>query len=458
MVFSSLEFIFIFLPLFYLTYIVAPKKTKNLVLFVASLAFYAVGVLDNPFYLPLFVFSLAVNFMVGWLVQKKLKHARLHLIVGVVYNMTMLFAFKYSSFFAGMISPESAEKLGFVLPVGISFYTFQCVSCLIDVYRGARVETSFINLGAYIAMFPQLIAGPIVRYGDVADRLRKRFVDKKKVWEGISLFVYGLGFKVLLANRLGSLWHDLNSAGFDAITTPAAWLGIIAFSLQIYFDFWGYSLMAIGLGKTLGFDFPRNFDYPYTALTMTEFWRRWHMTLGTWFREYVYIPLGGNRKGSARTYLNLFAVWFLTGFWHGASWNFVLWGLLLFALIALEKAGLASLLTRIKPVGRLYMFIAILLSWLLFATEDIPSLTQYLLCMLGQGGEYAFEGDYIRHLTDYGVFLAVGLLLSTSLPRVIYDKIKDRKLISVPILVAIFLASFYCMYMGMNDPFMYFRF
>ncbi len=456
MVFSSLEFILIFLPIFYILYAAVPKKLKNLCLFAASLVFYAMGVLANPFYLPLFVISLAVNFLVGGSVEKGQPHPKLFLAMGVVFNISILFVFKYSSFFAQILLRREVQ--GFVLPIGISFYTFQCVSYLIDVYRGRKAETSFINLGAYIAMFPQLIAGPIVRYGDVADQLEERKINKKEIFEGASLFIFGLGFKVLLANRIGSLWHDINAVGYDAISTPAAWLGIIAFSFQLYFDFWGYSLMAIGLGKTMGFEFPRNFDYPYTALTMTDFWRRWHMTLGTWFREYVYIPLGGNRKGKVRTYFNLFIVWFLTGFWHGASWNFVLWGLFLFALIALEKAGLGKFLTKFRPVGRLYMIAAILISWLLFATADIPSFTAYVKCLLGSAGEYAFDGDYTKYLKIYGVFLAIGAVLSTALPKIIYEKIKDKKIVVIPLLVSILVLSFYCMYKGMNDPFMYFRF
>ncbi len=464
MVFSSLEFLFLFLPIFYIVYAVAPRQMKNLCLFIASLVFYAIGVLANPYYLPLFVLSLVGNFLIGGAIEKCKRHARLFLAVGVAGNVAMLFVFKYAGFFVsaaqstGLLAGVNLDALRFVLPIGISFYTFQCMSYLIDVYRGLAAESSFINLGAYIAMFPQLIAGPIVRYGDVAAQLKKRTVTKAKVWEGACVFIFGLGIKVLLANRLGTLWHDINAVGYEATSTAAAWLGILAFSLQIYFDFWGYSLMAIGLGKTLGFDFPQNFHYPYTALTMTDFWRRWHMTLGTWFREYVYIPLGGNRKGPLRTYLNLFAVWFLTGFWHGASWNFVCWGLLLFLLIAVEKAGLAKLLTRIKPVGRLYMLVTVILSWLLFATEDMPAFVLYLKRLVGLSGDNVFAGDLTKYLRTYGLFLVAGILLSTTLPKALYAKLKNRRRLLIPVLAAIVLLSVYCMYKGMNDPFMYFRF
>ncbi len=456
MVFSSLEFILIFLPIFYLLYAITPKYAKNLCLFIASLVFYAIGVLENPFYLPLFVISLIINFYTGITIEKDKKHSKGLLTVGIILNLLTLFIFKYSCFFAEIILHRKINIL--VLPIGISFYTFQCISYLIDVYRGRTAEKSFFNLGAYIAMFPQLIAGPIVRYEDVAEQLKNRKITKTNLWNGICLFIFGLGFKVLLANRLGSLWSDINAIGFDAITLPAAWLGIIAFSFQIYFDFWGYSLMAIGLGKTIGFNLPKNFNYPYAALTMTDFWRRWHITLGTWFREYVYIPLGGNRNGIIRTYINLFVVWFLTGFWHGANWNFVIWGLFLFVLIACEKAGLGKVLNKYKFVGRIYMFIAILISWLLFATKDMSSFVMYVKSMIGLGSKYAFAGDYIRYLNSYGVFLLLGVLFSTYFPKNVYSKIKNKKIILVPVLIAILSLSFYCMYKGMNDPFLYFKF
>ncbi len=456
MVFSSFEFILVFLPIFYILYAITPKTAKNLCLFIASLIFYAIGVLENPFYLPLFVISLVINFFIGNAVENIKRQSKLFLIIGIVFNISLLFVFKYSSFFAEIILHREVKS--FVLPIGISFYTFQCISYIVDVYKGRKAEKSFINLGAYISMFPQLIAGPIVRYGDIAEQIKDRKTTKSDIWNGICLFVFGLGFKVLLANRLGSLWSDINAVGYDAITTISAWLGIIAFSFQIYFDFWGYSLMAIGLGKTMGFNLPKNFNYPYTSLTMTDFWRRWHITLGTWFREYVYIPLGGNRKGKIRTYINMFIVWSFTGFWHGASWNFVLWGILLFILIAIEKAGLGKVLTKYKFIGRIYMFAAIIVSWLLFATEDMSAFVMYIKSLIGLGGEYAFAGDYIKHITSYGIFLIIGALLSTTLPKIIYERIKDKKIAVIPVLTAIVLLSLYCMYKGMNDPFLYFKF
>ncbi len=454
MVFSSLEFIFIFLPVFYLVYAAVPKRAKNMCLFLASLVFYAIGVLQNPYYLPLFVMSIVVNYLLGLGVERSGKIAKIFLAMGILYNVAQLFVFKYLTFVGEMVLGR--EMAGFVLPLGISFYVFQCISYLVDVYRGTEAEHSFVNLGSYIASFPKLTAGPITRYGEIKEQITERTVTKKDVEDGICCFVFGLGLKVLLANRLGGLWNDINGVGFDAITTPTAWLGILAFSLQIYFDFWGYSLMARGLGKTLGYHLPKNFDYPYTALTMTDFWRRWHITLGAWFREYVYIPLGGNRKGSM--YCNLFVVWFLTGIWHGASLNFVLWGMFLFALIAMEKAGLYMFLNKYKLAGRSYMFLAILVSWLLFATEDMASFATYARNLIGQGGEFAFVGDFIKYLRKYGHFLLIGTFMATSLPRRIYPMLKAKKWMLVPTLVIISGLSVYFVYKGMNDPFMYFKF
>ena len=346
-----------------------------------------------------------------------------------------------------------------LLPTGISSYTFQAASYLIDVYRGdVPEETSPLRLGTYIVMFPQLIAGPIVRFSDVRANLRKRTCTPKKFMAGIAYFIFGLGYKVLLANRLSGLWQGVAGIGYESVSVPLAWMGIIAFSLQIYFDFYGYSLMAIGLGKMIGFSFPQNFNYPYISRSMTEFWRRWHITLGTWFREYVYIPLGGNRKGIKRTYLNLLCVWLLTGFWHGADWNFILWGLFLFAVIAAEKAGLLKFLERFKVLSHIYMLLLIPLSWLIFALTDLSDIGIYLGRMFGIGGINVFAGDYITYLQQYGIFLLAGILLSTKLPALILKKIKKKPLIMALVLLAVLGGSIYCIYMGMNDPFLYFRF
>lgn len=466
MVFSSLEFIFWFLPFFLFIYYIIPHRFRNTALFLFSLLFYAYGALDKPVYILLLLGSVLVNYVFGMLIGRSVKHKKVFLISGLLYDFGALFIFKYTDFFIGNInaltgifSVKPLPAANLLLPIGISFYTFQAASYLIDVYRGdVPEETNPLRLGTYIVMFPQLIAGPIVRFSDVRVNLRRRTCNIKKFAFGAAYFIFGLGYKVLLANRLSGLWQGVAGIGYESVSVPLAWMGIIAFSLQIYFDFYGYSLMAIGLGKMIGFSFPHNFNYPYISRSMTEFWRRWHITLGTWFKEYVYIPLGGNRKGIKRTYLNLLCVWLLTGFWHGADWNFILWGLFLFAVIAVEKAGLLKFLERFKVLSHIYMLLLIPLSWLIFALTDLSDIGIYLGRMFGIGGVNVFAGDYISYLQQYGIFLLAGILLSTKLPAFIFDRIKNKPVIMALVLLAVLGGSIYCIYMGMNDPFLYFRF
>jgi len=349
-----------------------------------------------------------------------------------------------------------------VLPVGISFYTFQAISYLADVYRKtAEYEPSFVNFAMYISMFPQLIAGPIVTYSSIKKEISRRSHSMRAVEEGLKTFTIGLGLKVLLANRLGGLWNEAGTVGYESISTPFAWLAITAFSLQIYFDFYGYSLMAKGLGRIMGFTIPENFHDPYLSLSMTEFWRRWHMTLGSWFRDYVYIPLGGSRKGKLMTFRNMLAVWALTGFWHGASWNFILWGLLMFALISVEKLGLIRILERVPALGHLYMAFAISVSWVLFAVTDLSQMAVYftrLFPFLPQSeGMAYFAGDYLKYGRLYGLSLAAGLVFATGLPMKLYRRFKNSPAAAV-VLLAVFWGCVYCMKMGMDDPFLYFRF
>lgn len=473
MVFSSFEFLLWFLPFFLAIYYLTPKKYRNLCLFLFSLIFYAYGAIDQPLYILLILLSVTLNYALGLLIARSRTHSRLWLITGLVYNFGILTVFKYLDFFTANINKalrlfagSSAQPYAFaglplvnlILPIGISFYTFQIVSYLIDVYRkDVPAETNFINLGTYIIMFPQLIAGPIVKFSDIRKKLHKRHFHKKVFLDGIKIFIIGLGLKVLLANRIGSLWQDVGSIGYDSISVPLAWMGIAAYSFQIYFDFWGYSLMAIGLGKMIGFSLPVNFNNPYTACSMTDFWRRWHITLGTWFREYVYIPLGGNRNGKFKTYRNLLIVWFLTGFWHGADWNFVLWGLLLFIIISIEKMGLGRILEKYKLFGHLYMILLIPLSWLIFAVSDLSAMATYFGRLIGIGGTNIYAGDFIKYGKTYGVLLLAAILFSTEIPQKIYGKIKNTILI-IPILLAIVAGTVYCLYMGLNDPFLYFRF
>ena len=422
MVFSSFEFILWFLPFFLLTYYSIPDRYRNLCIFIFSMIFYAYGALAQPVYILILLASIGVNYLAGLCIAGIHKYRKLFLIAGIVIDLSVLFVFKYADFFI-----ENINRFGLdlpmqelVLPIGISFYTFQEISYLIDVYRrDIRTETSILNLGTYIVMFPQLVAGPIVRYETIRDRLEHR--------------------------------------GYESISTPLAWMAAAAFSFQIYFDFYGYSLMAIGLGKMFGFELPDNFRHPYISKSMTEFWRRWHITLGAWFRDYVYIPLGGNRKGIGRTYLNLFIVWTLTGFWHGASWNFILWGMFLFAVIAVEKSGLLKILETHRVIGHIYMIILIPVSWMFFAIEDVSEIGVFFQRMIGAGGVNVFAGDFIKYGMQYGIFLLAGIIFCTPLPRMIFRKLQN-KYIRAAILAAVAAGSFYCIYKGMNDPFLYFRF
>ena len=466
MVFSSLEFIFIFLPLFLAAYYLVSPKIKNFCVFAFSLVFYAYGTIENPLYVVLILFSILINYWVGRAIEEKSNDRRALFLIGLIYNFGWLFVFKYADFFAENLNFILARFPGnrrlpyanLILPIGISFYTFQEVSYLADVYRGKiKAERSLLRMGMYILMFPQLIAGPIVRYEDIQKELVSRQHTVRAFLNGGKLFIIGLGMKVLLANQIGRLWSDIQTIGYESISVPLAWMVIIAFSMQLYFDFYGYSLMAIGLGEMMGFHLPVNFAHPYLSLSMTEFWRRWHITLGNWFKEYVYIPLGGSRRGVGRTFFNLFVVWLLTGFWHGASWNFILWGLFLYFLIVLEKSGLSNVLNRFPAIGHGYMALMIPLSWMIFAITDCGQLAVYAGRLIGIGGEAVYALDYIKYGKIYGVLLGIGLLCCTDLPAKLYRKIQNRWMI-IPVLIGIFALSVFLLYKGLDDPFLYFRF
>lgn len=472
MVFSSLEFLFVFLPIFLVLYYCLPEKYRNGLLFAGSILFYGIG---EPTYLFLILYSVLVNYLFGLLIAHCMNYPirkKLLLIVSLLYNFGLLFYFKYMDFFLENINTVlkvSGSSLQFtllklVLPLGISFYTFQIVSYVIDVYRGSiPVEKSFVNLGAYLCMFPQLIAGPIVVYSDISQALKKREISIVSLDEGLKTFILGLGSKVILANRIGTLWNDICMIGFESISTPLAWLGALAYSLQLYFDFWGYSLMAIGLGKMLGFTMPENFRHPYTARSVTDFWRRWHITLGAWFREYVYIPLGGNRKGRVKTIRNLFVVWFLVGFWHGADWNFILWGLFIFVLQIIEKNFLLPFLQKdnmtAKILSHTYMILYILVSWTIFAISDFRQLGIYLARMFPFFGIGSTLNtlDFVKYLTAYAPLLVICLLFCTDLPKQLVQKL-ENKLVGIGVSLAVFWYAVYYLSIGLNNPFLYFRF
>lgn len=446
-VFSSLEFILVFLPIFFIIYAIAPKAWKNAVLVLGSLAFYAYGSWEHPEHIVFLILSVILNFSIG----KCLGYGRFRdgilMAIGLIFNIVPLVWFK-------------VHIDDVILPVGISFFTFQNLSYIFDVKRrSVEREDSLLDYAAYISMFPQLIAGPIITYRQIKPQLKQRRVAKEDISRGISQFIIGLGFKVLIANRIGGLWLNIKTIGYESISTPLAWMGIVAFALQIYFDFYGYSLMAMGLGSVMGFHYPKNFDNPYRSVTMSEFYRRWHMTLGNWFRDYVYIPLGGNRKGGFRTVCNLFLVWLLTGLWHGINLNFLIWGLGLWVLIVLEKFLFRKFLEKYRFVGHIYVMAVIPLMWFVFAMTDWNEFMVYASRLFPIGGDYsgAFAGDYIKYLSLYGAYFLAGILLCTKLPDWIWRKCRKNFMGKI-ILILILATSLYCMYMGLNDPFLYFRF
>lgn len=451
MVFSSLEFLYGFLPVFLILYYLMPAGVKNWVLLFGSLAFYAVGSLQCPWYTLLLVVCIMVDFFGGLLIGKFTRTGKVILFLCVLFHLFWLFSFKYAGAFE--------YNRSWILPAGISFYSFQGISYLADVLTGKyKAEKSLLKFGAYICMFPQLIAGPIVTYDRVNKDLEKRKHSAKLFWKGMEIFIFGLGLKVLLANPCGTMWERICAIGFESISTPLAWLGIFAFTFQIYFDFFGYSLMAYGLGRMLGFKLPCNFDHPYTATSMTEFWRKWHITLGSWFREYIYIPLGGNKKGFMRTAINLFIVWIFTGIWHGSTINFLLWGIVLSALIIVEKLFLKKVTDRFKWFGHLYMWIAIPLSWVFFAITDLEQIGVYFtrLFPFGESADTVYATDYYKYLMDYWYILVAGILFSFRFP---YRFLK-KWVVPVKVIGLILILAFatYCMYRGMNNPFLYFRF
>jgi len=379
--------------------------------------------------------------------------------VSVIFNLGMLFFFKYYDFFISNINAVFGVDLALlrlVLPLGISFYTFQTMSYTIDVYRGnVRAERNIINFGAFVTLFPQLIAGPIVKYTDINVELKDRKVNYSQIQDGIEIFVMGLGRKVLIANSVGMLWTEVQALGFANISTPLAWLGLFAYAFQLYFDFSGYSLMAIGLGQMLGFKFPQNFNDPYISRSATEFWRRWHMTLGSWFREYVYIPLGGNRVKPFRMYFNIFFIWFLTGFWHGADFNFMLWGLFYAVLLVVEKAGFSKVLDKHRVFSHFYLIFMTLMGWALFCITDLKQLGIFYNKL------FVFSGgtDFIYYLKNYVLILLVAGVLSTPLIRNYYNKVsKDAAWIKISIVAIILIVSVAYLVDATYNPFLYFRF
>jgi len=475
MVFSSIVFLCIFFPSVIVLYYLCPGQLRNLFLLLASLLFYAWG---EPRYIAIMLFSTIFDYCNGRLLEhfeakgKKLTCGRIVLAISVAGNLGILCFFKYTDFILETINSLTGGDLpllGLALPIGISFYTFQTMSYTIDVYRGnVTAQHNLISFGMYVCMFPQLIAGPIVRYSDVQQEVKTRRTSFSLCASGMQRFLLGLGKKVLLANQIGALWDEIYGLSASDLSMSLAWLGAFAYTFQIYFDFSGYSDMAIGLGEMFGFHFPENFQYPYESKSITEFWRRWHMTLGTWFREYLYIPLGGNRKGSVRQIFNLLVVWFLTGLWHGAGWNFILWGLYFFALLVLEKLFLQKLLNHLPAVlQHFYALFWIVLGWVLFACDDLSRLKNYLKMLAGTGVP-AVNRLALYEWTTHAVFLAILVLASTQLPKKISVRMQENISIHIGEAAAFWLKSIWCLTVlllsitmlvsGSYNPFLYFRF
>lgn len=458
MVFSSILFIFRFLPIAMILYFLTPNKYKNLTLLLISLTFYSWG---EPKYFLIMVASIFVDYFISRGIEKSRNNKKVSialLSISIVFNLGILFFFKYFNFFLENVNNILGLSLKYVkitLPLGISFYTFQTMSYTIDVFLGkVKAEKNIINFGAFVCLFPQLIAGPIVKYTDINVELKHRKIDMKQIQDGIELFILGLGSKVLIANNIGAFWSEIEGKGFVGLGIVIAWISVLAFAFQIYFDFSGYSLMAIGLGKILGFNFPRNFNYPYISKSITEFWRRWHITLGSWFKEYVYIPLGGNRVGRLRLYINLFIVWFLTGFWHGASYNFILWGLYFFILISIEKAVLLKFLEKHKIISHIYSIFFILLGWAIFAVVDLGQLKILLKEMFS----ISKNNQWMYYVRNYGITFIIATVFSTPIVKNIYNKVIKSDILNTFILMIIFLLCIAYLVDATYNPFLYFRF
>ena len=471
MVFSSTVFLCDFLPVVLLVYYLCPPRFRNGFLLLASLVFYAWG---EPVYILVMLFSTGFDYGMGrWMdtLSRKEKPAvkKAVLSVTIVVNLGLLCFFKYTDFFLENLNRLTGSSFGLLeiaLPIGISFYSFQALSYVIDVYRGTvKVQRSLVNFAMYISLFPQLIAGPIVRYADIEPQIEVRKVTEDQFVSGIFRFTAGLGKKVLLANQIGVLWNDIAAAG-GPLPMLMAWLGAAAFAFQIYFDFSGYSDMAIGLGRMLGFSFPENFHYPYVAKSITEFWRRWHISLSSWFRDYLYIPLGGNRLGLPRQIGNLLIVWSLTGLWHGARWNFVLWGLYYFVILVLEKLLFLRLLEKCPNfIRHFYTIILIFLGWVIFAMDDLGELLPYIRSLLGFGTGFC-SSMTVYYLLSNASLLLVLALGSTGLPRKAAVWAADRlhlgekarfagKAVGT---LAVLLCSIGFLVGDTYNPFLYFRF
>ena len=480
MVFSTSIFIYLFLPITLIIYYLAPKKGKNLIILLSGLLFYSWG---EPIYVIVMLISTMIDYFAGLIMnhfEGRKVPRRICLIVSIVMNLGLLGIFKYSGFIAENINAIAGTQIIDInnmnffgieylpmnmLPIGISFFTFQSMSYTIDLYLGnVKVQKNPISFAAFVTLFPQIVAGPIVRYDDVAKELDDRSITIDLIYDGIIKFIIGLSKKVLIANSIGALWTSVKATDIANVSVVSSWLGILAFTFQIYFDFSGYSDMAVGLGKMMGFNFPKNFDYPYLSKSISEFWRRWHITLGAWFKSYVYIPLGGNRKGMARTIFNLAVTWFLTGVWHGASWNFILWGTLYGVVIILEKLFLGKLLDKIPDIfGHIYTMLLVILGWVLFDTADLPTAGAYIAKMFGFGGGAFIDSTAMYQIATYGITFIICIIGCTNLPKLAVEALKKKSAVlvnygGIAVITGMFIICAAYLVDQTYNPFLYFNF
>ena len=466
MLFSSIPFLYYFLPAVILFYFIAPKALKNSVLLIFSLAFYAWG---EPKYVFLMLATVGVNYILGILIEKFKGHflSKLFMLLSVTASLAVLGFFKYADFFAenfSIITGLPVKALNIALPIGISFYTFQILSYTVDVYRGdAPAQKNPITLGTYIALFPQLIAGPIVRYSDVEKQLSQRQHSFSMASEGIRRFILGLSKKIILANTLGEMCDVFTNSPDKSVLFY--WLYAICYMLQVYFDFSGYSDMAIGLGKIFGFDFYENFRYPFISGSISEFWRRWHISLGSWFRDYVYIPMGGSRVKKTRLFLNIFTVWFLTGFWHGAEWNFIIWGLFFAVLLTLEKYFLTQRLKAHKVAAHIYVLFFVSISFVIFSASDLSEAIGKVGGLFGGGNIPFISKSFIFNLRNYFFVIIAGIIAATPLLKILIEKLNQNKktatiisYLEIPVLLFLLIVSTAFLVDGSFNPFLYFRF
>lgn len=458
MVFSSFVFLLVFLPLVLIIYYLCPAKIRNAVLFIASLIFYAWG---EPRYVLIMLFSTVFDYTNGRLIEKfknekRQGAARVTLVIDLLGNLGILGFFKYTDFVIGSINSVTGagiSLLNIALPIGISFYTFQTMSYTIDVYKGVvPAQKNILNFGTYVVLFPQLIAGPIVQYKTIGEELNSRKVTMEDFAQGAFRFTVGFAKKVILANSIYGVWTSISNS--QNISVATAWLGAIAFTFNIYFDFSGYSDMAIGLGRMFGFHFLENFNYPYTANSVTDFWRRWHISLSSWFKEYVYIPLGGNRSGMGKQIRNILIVWALTGLWHGASWNFVLWGVYYGILLMIEKLFLLKALNKCPAIVRhIYTLVIVIIGWTIFAQTDFGLLGTYLQRMFGVGTVFV-DSDFFYYLSCNAVLLVVLVFCSIDHKK----WLKKFEVLRIPAMIVLMILSFAFLVGGSYNPFLYFRF